>query len=217
MPGAPGDGRSARPSRPTDATRRALVSAATVVFAERGYEAASVRDITGKAKVNQGAITYHFGGKSGLYLEVLRAVRESMSAQPLLSLATLDTYPTEEALRRFVLQTLMPLAESARFKRSLRIFAWEQLKPTAIRQKLSREEPFPTVMLAQAVVRRFMPAANDRRIAIAAAWLMGQTITFIRDAEWLAAPPFGLRFDRAGLQELAERLTALALGGLANL
>ncbi len=217
MPDAAGDGRSARPSRPTDATRRALMGAAIVVFAERGYEAASVRDITGKAKVNQGAITYHFGGKSGLYLEVLRSVRESMSAQPLLSLATLDVFPPEEALHLFILQTLMPLAESARFKRSLRIFAWEQLKPTAIRQKLSREEPFPTVMLAQAVVRRFMPTAGDRRIAIAAAWLMGQTITFVRDAEWLAAAPFGLRFDRAGVEDLADGLTALALGGLANL
>lgn len=210
-------GKPARPTtRPTEATRRALISAAIVVFSDHGYEAASVRDITGKAKVNQGAITYHFDGKEGLYREVLRTVREALSRQPLLSLETLEAHAPEEALRLFVRQTLAPLAETARIKRYLRIFAWEQLKPTTVRARLSRDEPFPTVVLCHALVRRFLPDADDTRLAITTAWLMGQTTTFIRDAEWLAQPPFRLALDGDRVAELAETLADLALRGLAK-
>ena len=202
-------------NRPTEFTRRALMGAAIVVFSDQGYEAASVRDITGRAKVNQGAITYHFGGKEGLYREVLRAARVALGDQPLLSLESVAAHPPEEALHLFMRQTLAPLAEAARIKRYLRIFAWEQLKPTPIRAQLTRDEPFPTIALAQAVVRRFMPDADPRRTAIATAWLLGQTLTFIRDAEWLAGPPFGLGFDRAGVDDLAATLAALCGQGLA--
>ena len=202
-------------TRPSDVTRRALISAAVVVFSDHGYDAASVRDITGRAKVNQGAITYHFGGKEGLYREVLRTAREALSGQPLLRPATVGDHPPREALLLFMRQTLAPLAEAARFKRYLRIFAWEQLKPTTVRAQLAREEPFPTIALAACVVRRLAPEADERHVAIATAWLIGQTATFIRDADWLAGPPINLDVRRANVEDLAQTLASLCHGGLA--
>jgi AcrR family transcriptional regulator len=44
-----------------------LISAASELFAENGYEGASVRAITSRAGANLGAITYHFGTKEALY------------------------------------------------------------------------------------------------------------------------------------------------------
>jgi len=52
-------------------THEKIVSAAAEVFAEQGYDAASVREITTRAEVNLGAITYHFGGKRELFSAVL--------------------------------------------------------------------------------------------------------------------------------------------------
>src|SRR4051794_4834505 len=54
------------------ATRQRLVETAGEVFAERGFRAATVRDICKKAGANVAAVNYHFGGKEGLYAEVLR-------------------------------------------------------------------------------------------------------------------------------------------------
>ncbi|MFO7870526.1 MAG: TetR/AcrR family transcriptional regulator [Kiritimatiellia bacterium] len=52
-------------------TRERLMEAGAALFAERGYDAVSVRDITGAADANVGAITYHFGSKENLFGEVM--------------------------------------------------------------------------------------------------------------------------------------------------
>jgi len=55
-------------------TRKALVSAGRRLFAERGYEGATVRAITGAAGANVASVAYHFGSKEGLYLQVIMEV-----------------------------------------------------------------------------------------------------------------------------------------------
>jgi AcrR family transcriptional regulator len=53
--------------KPDQATTRELIlDTAERLFAEKGLDATSVRDVTGAAGVNLGAITYHFGTKQKL-------------------------------------------------------------------------------------------------------------------------------------------------------
>ncbi|WP_209438917.1 TetR/AcrR family transcriptional regulator [Streptomyces durhamensis] len=61
------------PHRTRDArgTRLRILRAAGAVFAERGYEAATVRDIAGRAGVNQALIFRYFGSKQALLTEVM--------------------------------------------------------------------------------------------------------------------------------------------------
>jgi AcrR family transcriptional regulator len=49
------------------ATRDRIVAAAAATFAERGFGAASTREIAARARVNQGLITYHFQSKLELW------------------------------------------------------------------------------------------------------------------------------------------------------
>lgn len=44
-----------------------LLAAAKDLFTRRGFDAVSVREVTAKARVNLGAVTYHFESKEGLY------------------------------------------------------------------------------------------------------------------------------------------------------
>lgn len=210
-----GDSRGRAPSRQAEATRRALLAAGTEAFAEHGYEAASVRDITAKAEVNQGGITYHFGGKEGLYRAVLEAVRDRVGATPLLDAATVGVHPPDETVRRFLRQMLGPLAEGPADRRHLRVFAWEQLRPTAVGRRLQDEKPFAPSVLAGLIVRRLRPADGEAAVAIATAWMMGQAVTFVRDADYWARPPFSIAIDAAGLDALVATLARLCLGGLA--
>ena len=70
--------RSRSPQSPDQATRtdtRAdLLVAARRLFTRRGFDGASVRAITREARVNLGAVTYHFGSKHALYDAVLDQV-----------------------------------------------------------------------------------------------------------------------------------------------
>ena len=47
-------------------TRQRVLEAAGEVFAERGFRAATVREICQRAKANLAAVNYHFGDKERL-------------------------------------------------------------------------------------------------------------------------------------------------------
>src|SRR6185369_17797948 len=65
-------GASRRSGRLTAAARRAqLIEIGRTVFAKRGYEAASMEEIAGRAKVSKPIVYEHFGGKEGLYAVVV--------------------------------------------------------------------------------------------------------------------------------------------------
>ncbi|WP_228974432.1 TetR/AcrR family transcriptional regulator [Streptomyces sp. DH12] len=65
-PGAPGGAEA-----PGGTTRERLLAAASELFAERGYERATVRDIAGRAGLNQALLFRHFGSKRALFGEVV--------------------------------------------------------------------------------------------------------------------------------------------------
>ncbi len=55
-------------------TRQKLLRAAVHVFARKGYEGATVREICSRAKANVAAVNYHFGDKASLYAAVLEDI-----------------------------------------------------------------------------------------------------------------------------------------------
>jgi TetR/AcrR family transcriptional regulator len=61
----------ARERRDPDATRNALLAAGAALFSEPGYDAVSIEQLAARAGVNKALISYHFGGKRGLYSAVL--------------------------------------------------------------------------------------------------------------------------------------------------
>jgi AcrR family transcriptional regulator len=79
--------------------RRKLIEIAGQIFAEEGYEATTVRQITDRAEVNVAAVNYYFGDKFQLYRAVLQSI----------TVTTLDRLkqdclqgPAEERLRNLV-------------------------------------------------------------------------------------------------------------------
>jgi AcrR family transcriptional regulator len=62
------------------ATRDALLRAAAELFAERGAEAVSTREIASKAHVNNGLIHRHFRTKDALLREVLEGLSAEIAA-----------------------------------------------------------------------------------------------------------------------------------------
>lgn len=127
-------------ARQGERTRKKIVDAAARAFAERGFHAASTRDIAARAGVNQGLITYHFRSKQGLWKSALDRIFQEL-AGTLQEMAGVDdsTDPRDrarEAVRRYVrfaashpeLFRLM-VEEGKRSDARLRWLVDEHLKP----------------------------------------------------------------------------------------
>lgn len=204
-----------RASRVAEVTRSALIKAAISVFAEAGYEAGSVRLITQRANANQAAITYHFGGKEGLYREVLAAAADALEQESFLDEEALDAAAPEEALRLYLAAFLSPLVKRDRVGQYLRLYSWESARPSAVFESFVATRPPRIFALAERVVRRFLPKDAPRdEVALRTLWLAQQPIFFVRETALLSRPPFALVFDAASLERLVETLATLSLSGL---
>lgn len=86
-------------------TKDRLLHAAEELFAQQGFAATSLRQVTSRADVNIAAVNYHFGNKDNLVNEVFRRRMDVMSAQRLDALRkAVDTAPgqLEPLLAAFV-------------------------------------------------------------------------------------------------------------------
>ena len=190
------------------------MKAAERLFAERGYDATSIRAIVAKARVNQAAINYHFEGKDGLYREVLRTAFRALTEQQLEHADEMKAMSREAALVEFIRRQLRPLMGRDEYSRHMRILNWETVRPTAVFRKLLSEEAAPFMGMAVELVRRFQPEADQRTLVAAAVWLLGQCSVFLRNREQLADPPLGLVLDENSVEWLAQMVSRWATGGL---
>ena len=142
-------------------TRDRILKTAVRLFAERGYEATSIRTLAAKAHVNQAAINYHFKTKDGLYREVLRDAIHALTEDQLSHAQETQAMPRERALGEFVRQQLRPLSARDDVTRYIHILNWEAVRPTAVYRKLVSEEAAPFLGFAVDLMRRFMPEADQ--------------------------------------------------------
>jgi len=104
-----------RGKRDKELRRQALIDAATAVFAERGYDCATTREIAERAGCAEGLIHRYFSGKRGLLLAILEArggqVEEDFVA------ALPDRHTVEEEIKHILLWHLETMWERRDFMR----------------------------------------------------------------------------------------------------
>lgn len=75
-------------------SRMKLIEAATPLFAQKGFAGVAIRELAEAAGVNSALISYHFGGKEGLYEAVLEG-QFAPVVDALKAAAGLEFSPTE--------------------------------------------------------------------------------------------------------------------------
>ena len=86
------------------ATKVAIMNAAERLFAAHGFEATSLRAITGEADVNLGAVNYHFTSKDALILAVLKRRMKPLNDE---RLALLDKFEHEAGGRPLSVEKIL--------------------------------------------------------------------------------------------------------------
>ncbi len=82
------------------ATRQALLRAGAELFSERGFDGVPIDNLALRAGVNKALISYHFGGKRGLYVAIIESAFASMAAK--LKALEAEAPSAREALHAFV-------------------------------------------------------------------------------------------------------------------
>jgi AcrR family transcriptional regulator len=96
----------AAPEEPNPTAARIFL-AAERLFAERGFDGVSVRDIVAEAQVNLAAVNYHFGSKSELLLAVFRARTKQLNRERRDALRAAETQHDGAAPLEAILRALL--------------------------------------------------------------------------------------------------------------
>ena len=110
-----------------DDTRRRILQAAGRIFADRGFDAATIKQITDAAKANVAAVNYHFGSKRRLYLEVLRLALPDIRQWPF---HTIPGSGPKEELRSFISTVLSSMLGEDRPRWHSEVAVREIVSPT---------------------------------------------------------------------------------------
>ena len=86
-------------------TKERILTAAEALFAQRGFEGASLRQLTAAAGVNLAAVNYHFGSKDHLVEQVFKRRLDQLNARRLAALKQISGQPEtslEDVLSAFI-------------------------------------------------------------------------------------------------------------------
>jgi TetR/AcrR family transcriptional regulator, regulator of cefoperazone and chloramphenicol sensitivity len=197
----------------SDPTRARILDAACEVFAEQGFQAATVRQIVTRAGVNVAAVNYHFGDKLGLYHEVVRRYLcsdERMAARQKL----MELKDSREALRAFIRLALEQMAHSI----DLRLMAHEMAKPTPALPVTVEEAIRPNYDMLRQLLSRILELPPDHETTrLCAHSVIGQVLHYAHAKPVLQLLWPGMRYTPKQLDQVAEHIATVMLCAMKEL
>lgn len=163
--------------------RDKLINVAIRQFGERGFDGASTRDIAAEAETTMSNITYHFGGKEGLYRAaaeaiVLRfaAVTGDQFAQRLADDNAADPADRIDTVC-LVLRTIAAFMLSDEAAPLARFVAREQQNPASIMREFFEREIKPKVTMLELQVRHVRPDLSEKEVTATVFYLLSMAIS----------------------------------------
>ena len=152
-----------RPRRRQDeqTTRRQLLEAAGHVFAERGFDRATGREICDRAGVNPAAVNYYFGGMEGLYAAALWEAHGRLVTVDALSTAVAGKADAKAKLEAVIGLIVGALTGPASSSWVIRVVGREIVAPSPAVDLLREKEFLPKTRILRSVVGELMGLPVD--------------------------------------------------------
>ena len=144
-----------------DTTKVRILEAAGTVFAQKGFENATVREICQLAGANVAAINYHFGDKQRLYVETMKFAHSSRAEQVPYPDWTKET-PAEVRLTDFI-RTMLTRMLGGGSTWHAQLVLREITRPNADCESLVRDYIRPQFELLLAILAELLPAETSTR------------------------------------------------------
>lgn len=201
-------------------TKRRLLDAAGEIFSEKGFKAATVREICRVAKANVAAVHYHFGDKEGLYKALLVEAFESGLRRypPHMGLGPEAT--GQERLYAFIQSFLLRMLGSERFAWCGKLMARELHEPTEAMDHVVQHYILPLATQLRSIVAEILgdgAQPNDKRTLFCAMSVVGQCQYIFRSRSVIGKLIPSMRFDAAGIEALTKHIAEFSLSALMNM
>ena len=203
----------------SDKTRIRIIRASEKIFAQGGYRAMTLREVTHEAGVNLAAVNYHFGSKSNLMHEMIRERFEPINQERLQQLEqAIEKYghvpiPLEEvfnALFRPLLAGVSstPVADTILIK----ILSRALTETTDFVRKMHKEFFVELPMCFIQQIKRTCPTLSEEdlqyRLFLSVSTMLGTIIEQVR-LEGIS----GGKLDGSNLDRILNELTAYVVAG----
>jgi len=198
----------------SDRTRDKLIEAAGRVFAEKGYQGATVREICRAAGANVASVNYTFGDKLGLYTEVLRqSVRAAQGAA--LSASLTEDLPPEQVIRSVITIRLRSLCSEGRPDWHFRIAMHEFAQPTPAMARVIDEGMRPVYDRARKAVGELIGLSPDHeKTKLCINSIIGQVLFYTCSQPVLTRLQPDLKMTSPTLDRIADHIYEFSMAYL---
>jgi AcrR family transcriptional regulator len=200
-----------------DDTRQRLIDAAGPIFAEKGCEAASVREICLRADANVSAVNYYFRSKEQLYIETVRFAYLSCSREvPMPTWA--EGTPARQRLRDFIRAFLIRVVEHPGPPWHSLLMWREAAQPTAACAEFVRDFVRPTFGQLLDVLRDMTPPdLPGDKLRMIAGSIVGQCLHHHHSRHIIAMLVGEEEARNLTVDRLTEHITEFSLAALERL
>jgi AcrR family transcriptional regulator len=183
------------PKEESNQARTRLISAALRLFVEKGYEAATTREICEAANANISQIRYYFGDKAGLYRAAYTEPLGDLPCQA--HLIAMSELPLASALELFFNEFLQPLKLGPDLNLLMKLRFREMLEPTGAWEQEIEAEIKPQHEALLALIQKHLKLdtldVDAQRLAfaiigIAVHYFVGQDVIRAISPQIITAP-----------------------------
>lgn len=204
--------------QPKKKTRDNLLDVAEKLFAERGFDGVSVRDITDEANVRLASVNYHFETKRNLFMEVVarRATVLNQDRKTALDKILFTDLTPEEGVRAIAHAFIDPMFQrstqgDAGWKSYCCLIAQQAALGHSPNSTAEFFNPFAMELIAQ--LKKVLPGLGDRHAHYAFQYMIGATIYLFTENERLDSLSDG-KYSSHDLDTLCEDLARFVTGGV---
>jgi AcrR family transcriptional regulator len=206
--------RRKRESATSNPTREKLLEVAGRVFADRGYQVATIREICVRAGANVAAINYHFGDKLGLYTEVLHQSVQAAQIEAVRNALDQEA-PPEDILRAVIRARLRGVWRRDLPDWHVRILAHELALPTPALRRLVNKVARPIYKrLLDLIGAMIGLPPNDDKTRLCANSVVGQILAYVLAGPLLAGVWPELKMTPEQVERIADHIADFSLSYL---
>ena len=195
-------------------TRERLLTAASRIFAEQGFQESTIADICERAETNIASVNYHFGDKERLYLEAWRyAFNQELDNHPSDG-GIPEAAPAEQRLAGRIRSLIARVADDNSY--SFAIINKEMAQPTRLLADILEKEINPQRLQMLALLKECLgQAATEQHIHYCHTSIMGQCFQLLRLKHMQSARNFPhYPGDLSDSKAFAEHVVQFSLAGI---